>query len=177
MYRVVASDGADPARLFVAVWPSRSVQAALAAAADVWAWPAAARRTRPERLHLTLHFIGDVPMARLDELRAHLRLPFEPFDIELGRPDVWRGGIAVLEANAIPAPLHELHARLAQALRTLGLPVEERAWRPHVTLARKAFGLRPPAEVPPVRWRADEGYRLVQSLPGGRGYEPLAGFD
>ena len=47
----------------------------------------------------------------------------------------------------------------------------------HLTLARHAQGAVRPAAPPPVRWRADRGYWLVRSLPGGsyRRVQPLAG--
>ena len=81
----------------------------------------------------------------------------------------------MLEASQVPAPLADLHARLGEALQRLEVPVETRRYRPHVTLARKASGAQPaPA---PVRWQAGPGFALVQSLPGGRGYENVQVFD
>lgn len=145
--------------------------------AGAWEWPATARRTRPERLHITLHFIGNVALERLPALRQGLQVTWEPGEMVLDRPAVWPGGIAVLEAQQVPPQLAVLHARLGDALRALDLPVESRPWRPHVTLARKAFGAHPPLPAQPVRWRALPGYVLVQSLPGGRGYEPVASFE
>lgn len=163
-------------RLFTALWPADDVVGRLLDVTRQWHWPADARITRPERLHLTLHFIGNVPVARIAQLQTELAVPFEPFDWELARAQVWHGGIAVLEPQDTPPALARLHASLQVRLAALALPIEERPYRPHVTLARKAFGARPPPHFAPVRWRADSGYRLVRSLPGGRGYEPLAGF-
>ena len=165
------------ARLFLALWPPAEVRDAFVQAVRDWPWPAGARMTRPERLHATLHFIGGVPLARLDEARRGLSVPFEPFEWEWVRPEVWRGGIAVLCPAQVPAPLVRLHEALAARLRELRLPVEERPYRPHVTLARKAQGLKAPASVPAVRWRAAHGYHLVRTLPAGQGYESLARFD
>jgi 2'-5' RNA ligase len=67
-----------------------------------------------------------------------------------------------------------LHAELAQALRTLDLPVERRGFRPHVTLARHAAGASPPPDPMPVQWTLRDPV-LVQSA-GGR-YTPLAHDD
>ena len=163
-------------RLFLALWPNTKVREALLAHAAAWDWPAPARHTRPERLHVTVHFLGDVAVDRLPQLRTGLHVAWEGGDLVLDRPAVWPGGIAVLEAGQVGSGLMELHSRLADALHALDLPMERRPWRPHVTLARKAFGAHPPAAVEAVRWRAAPAYLLVQSLPGGRGYEPVAVF-
>lgn len=163
-------------RLFLGLWPTTKVRAALLSHAARWDWPASARPTRPEDLHVTLHFLGNVAVERLPQLRAGLEVAWAGGELVLDRPAVWPGGIAVLEAGQAGSELADLHSRLADALRALELPVEHRPWRPHVTLARKASGAHPPAVVEAVTWRAGPAYLLVQSLPGGRGYEPVAAF-
>lgn len=163
-------------RLFLALWPPAGLDAALQAHAASWSWSPTARRTRTERLHLTLHFLGEVAVEKLPLLRAGLGLPFEGCELSLDRPTVWPGGIAVLEATRIPPELAQLHAGLGKKLSQLEVAVESRPYRPHVTLARKAFGSRPPAGFEPLAWRASPGYELVRSLPGGRGYETVQRF-
>jgi 2'-5' RNA ligase len=172
----MAESPAPADRLFLGLWPTATARAAVQAQADAWTWPAAARRTPIDRLHVTLHFIGSVPTARLPQLRAQLALPFAGGDLLLDRMEVWPGGIAVLEASQVPPTLAALHAQLAQRLRELELPVEERRWRPHVTLARKTTGARPPSQAQPLPWPVPPAYALVRSLPGGRGYEPVQVF-
>lgn len=163
-------------RLFIGLWPPPATHAALLAHAGGWSWPAPARRMRPERLHVTLHFLGEVAEDLLPALRRELALPWRGCELVLDRPTVWPGGIAVLEGSVVPAPLAELHAALAGRLQGMGMPVEDRRYRPHVTLARKAAGARPPADFAPVAWQAGPGYALVRSLPGGGGYETLQSF-
>lgn len=165
---------ADP-RLFLALWPPAGVLPQLRDHADAWSWPQQARRTRPERLHVTLHFLGNIAAPRLDALRKGLAVDWPGDELVLDRGTVWHGGIAVLEAAQVPPALSVLHAALAEKLRTLDVPVESRPWRPHVTLARKASGARPP-QFTPLRWRAGPGYALVRTLGGGRGYETLQAF-
>jgi 2'-5' RNA ligase len=168
--------GAEP-RLFLALWPGRAAREALAAQAGAWAWPAGARPVAPARWHATLHFIGPVPAARLDEVAAGLAVPMAPAWIAFDRAEVWPGpAVAVLEATQVPQALDALHQRLGQALRALGLPVEARPWRPHVTLARHARGATAPAGLQPVRWRVS-AYRLVESVPGpGGGYRTVRAY-
>lgn len=159
-------------RLFLALWPAPATHAALLAHAQQWSWDNA-RRTPPERLHITLHFLGPVPAERLDALRAGLQVDWEGCELLLDRAQVWPGGIAVLEASQVPPELAALHAALGERLRALELPVESRRYRPHVTFARKAVAARPPEAFEPVRWKAGGSYALVESLGGGRGYETL----
>lgn len=172
---MTTSHPASP-RLFLALWPDADTSAALQAAAAAWSWPAAARRTRPERLHVTLHFLGAVDAARLRALRDGLAMRWKGCELELDAPQVWPGGMAVVEARQVPAGLAALHDELGARLRALDIAVEARRYRPHVTLARKAFGARPPVPFVPVRWRSGPFFELVQSLPGGRGYEPVERF-
>lgn len=162
------------ARLFIALWPDPAVRVALAAWSEHWQWNAAARRVHAERMHLTLHFLGDVPRALLPALQPALRLPFAPFSLLLGRAAVWRGGIAVLEPERVPQRLHLLHRALGEALRGLALPVETRPYRPHLTLARRASLALPPAQGPQLRWPV-RGYALVESL-STMGYEVLQAY-
>ena len=165
------------ARLFVALWPSAAERDALAARQSRWHWPARARLVPPAKLHVTLHFLGNVPVGRVAEFRDALAAPFEPHALPLhvAREGVWPGGIAVLAFDAPPA-LQRLHDELAGRLRSLGWPVETRRFRPHVTLARHAQGASPPASPPAdLRWEAAAGYVLARSGPS-RGYELLHAY-
>ena len=164
---MAAAACAPPARLFVAVWPDPSAHAELLAWRSRLLWPSSAAPTLPEHLHLTLHFIGAVPAARLGEIESALALPFDPFVLDFDGAALWPGGLAVLTASAPPPALAALHGRLAGAIGGLGLPVEQRPYRPHVTLARHAAGAVPPADPPRLSWRAD-GYALVRSDAGYR---------
>ena len=165
----------DELRLFLALWPPKDVLSLLVANAESWQWNAEAKRTRAERLHVTLHFIGNVPAQRLPDVREGLRVEWPGDELLLDAATVWRGGIAVLEASRVPPAMTALQQALAERLRALDLPVETRPWRPHVTLARKAFGAKPPTFAP-LRWPAGPGYALVRTLGGGRGYETLQAF-
>jgi 2'-5' RNA ligase len=155
------------ARLFIALWPSPRVRLALAACRDATRWPAGAAPVADEKLHVTLHFIGSVPAGRVAEVAAALQVPVQAFEWQLGAVACWHGGLAVLCPRTVPPRLQQLHGELAAALRQLALPVEARAFRPHVTLARRAPACQPVAPAEPVRWRVG-GYALVQSMPDGR---------
>lgn len=166
------------ARLFLALWPDPDVRRDLAAMQQRWTWPPGAALVREDRLHLTLHFLGSVPVDRVPGFVQALAVDAQPMrlDLSAGSPRVWPGGVAVLELDAPPALLR-LHAALADALAGLGWPVERRRFRPHVTFARRARGAQPPDGVPAhLVWPAGPRYVLARSVPG-RGYDVVHAFD
>ena len=165
----------DKARLFLALWPGPEVRAGIAQYRDTWRWTDQAAQVRAEKLHLTLHFIGDVERRRLPEFRW-LRIPIEPFDLKLGYPDLWPHGIAVLRPHMVPARLMQLQAALGDELRRLAVPVDAGEFRPHVTLARRAREAALPQQQPLIDWHVD-GYVLVESeFDANRTYTVLARY-
>jgi 2'-5' RNA ligase len=150
------------ARLFIGLWPDLETRAALVRHQAAWRWPVGARPTRPERLHLTLHFLGELPRDRIAPLVQALALPFEPFVLTLDRPELWSGVNAVVRPATVPPALAALHGRLQRVLDGLALPSLRAHFQPHVTLARAARGAEPPAVMAPLRW-AVAGYALVES--------------
>lgn len=142
----------------------------------------------PERMHITLSFLGEVEPARASRLQASLAEPFglAPFTIGLaglgtfprsGPPRVvWAG----VEAGG--DRLVDLAGRLSKRLVRLGLPVEARDYHPHLTLARvrEAAGLRAAALLE-GRGHARLGTTPVEAItlfesrlsPSGSVYVPL----
>jgi len=165
----------DTARLFVTLWPDEAVRTALRAYRNGWQWPGAAAATPGAKLHLTLHFLGSQPRALLPALEAALAVPFTPFDLAFGYPEVWRHGSAVLAPRATPRALLDLHAALGRALQGVGITPEDRPFRPHVTLGRHASGALPPAAPAQIAWPVT-GYALVASAPDHGGYTVLRSY-
>ena len=142
------------------------------------AWPKSASPARTEQLHVTLHFLGNFPRARMPELVAGIGLRFKPFELEFGHSELWHGGIAVLAPDTVPVPLLALHGALGEALEKLGLPLEARpvpSARDAGAPRRPHIGADPgPADPLASRWlRADGiegrrrgGIRRRKSLPG-----------
>ena len=167
---------ASHVRLFIALWPTDPVRHALARWQAAWQWPERAAVVRPERLHVTLHFLGAVPSSTVLDLGHVLQIPTPAFEVQFGTPEMWQNGIAVVRPESAPTALRALHARIGLALASVGLKPESRPYRPHVTLARKAAGATPPPQPVEVAWPAKDGFVLVQTLGGGRGYEILERF-
>ncbi|MES2316525.1 MAG: RNA 2',3'-cyclic phosphodiesterase [Pseudomonadota bacterium] len=154
------------ARMFIALWPDPAVRDRLVAWRDAWSWPRSATPVRTERLHLTLHFIGDVERGRVQELADALDVPFDGFGLQFGSAALWPHGVAVLEPHAGPAALVELREALGAVLERLALPVDARPFRPHVTMARRAAGSVVPRHGPVVDWDIDR-YVLMESAHDG----------
>jgi 2'-5' RNA ligase len=160
-------------RLFLALWPDPAVRDQLRAWRDLWDWPRGAAPVNTDKLHLTLHFLGNQPSESLPALLDGLAVPFSPFRLQLGVAELWHNGIAVLSPLSPPQALLDLHAALAAALPRVGLQPEARDYRPHVTMARRARGAEVPQSGPAIDWQVDH-YALVESRPGdGGGYTVL----
>jgi len=175
---------ANVLRVFFALWPDAAARETLARLARGVAAQAAGRAPAPANLHLTLAFVGDVAPERIAALRtigAAVAANVPPITLVLDRVGTFRGtGIVWLGASRVPAALERLAADLAAALATDGFPIDARAFRPHVTLARRC---RRPGEVAlaaRVAWAAMRlvlnesnlrsgapSYRLISSWPLG----------
>ena len=99
-----------------------------------------ARWTRPEQLHLTLRFIGEVDGGLFADIREELAgISAEPFSLQLdglgvfpprGRPRVIWAGLRRSKA------LLRLRNQIESALARVGIARETRKFSPHITLAR-----------------------------------------
>lgn len=135
-------------RLFTAIDISEEVRVHLRALLGRWKPLARINWSPVDNLHLTTKFIGEWPEERLDKIKHALAaVPragafdvavrglgwFPPARAEssiVRRPRVLWAGIEAGEA------LLTLARATEQAVATLGVPVEERPYSPHLTLAR-----------------------------------------
>jgi RNA 2',3'-cyclic 3'-phosphodiesterase len=124
-------------RLFVALRPPAPIRAQLLSLqGDVMT----ARWQRDDQLHLTLRFIGEVDHHTATDIAAALGSVRHPrIEIAVSGVGVFdrKGRIDTLWAGVTPhEALAALHRKVDQALIRAGLPAENRAYTPHVTLAR-----------------------------------------
>jgi 2'-5' RNA ligase len=145
---------------------------------------------KPEKLHITLKFLGDIERARvavLSDAAARAAAGVEPFELTIhepgsfpphGQPRVlWLGIVDVFGRLAV------MQRALEEECATVGFPRESRAFKPHLTLARlrSPHGARELAaahrETPfePQRFKVSELIVMRSELgPGGSRYTPLS---
>ena len=130
-------------RLFIATKPYGAEEAlaeTIAALRDC----VRGRFVSPDSLHVTLAFLGEVPVARIDDAADALACACQcmagPFDVQLGelgsfgkpsRATLWQG----LRDNG---ELAALAGAVRNELDTRGLPFDTKRFRAHITLMRNA---------------------------------------
>jgi 2'-5' RNA ligase len=98
---------------------------------------------RPEKLHLTLKFFGDVQISRVEELaRAAGRAAasVEPFELTVAEAGAFPPNgvprVLWLGTRDVSGQLSSLHRSLEDECAVSGFERETRAFKPHLTLAR-----------------------------------------
>ena len=183
-------------RAFVAVEPSAAMKRELARLIGKLGSDGTLglRLTRPESVHLTLSFLGDIRTDSVSPIIESLTAAvcaLSPFDIGLGPPGFFpkRGSPRVLWVG-LTGNLPELAAlqdSVAGSLAALGFAQERRAFSPHLTIGRFRTGtsellrrrssktLLSTGMPTDVSMRVEEiGLIRSRLLPGGAVYERLA---
>jgi RNA 2',3'-cyclic 3'-phosphodiesterase len=171
-----ADEGGDRHRVFFALWPDDATRAAISRATRGAVSSSGGRPIAKERLHVTVAFLGELSAAGLDLARGVPPISVGAFDLTLDIVGLWpESKILWLAPSAPPDALGQLEARLWETLVERGFRAEERVYRPHMTLARRARAVD--AQVEPVRFAVRE-LALVESFPDGRNvhYEVLERF-
>lgn len=169
-------------RLFFAMWPVDRYRAALAESASAAVARVAGRAVPPGNLHVTLAFLGSVPVQTFVHLvTVGGQGSWPAVRLDFTRIEYWaRPRVLVAMPTEVPAAGQEIVERLWQGVAPLGFARETRPWRPHLTLVRGVQQL-PPADLDmkPVQAAADEpAWRLAlvdsAAHPEGPRYKALA---
>jgi len=173
MSSAAAEERPDRRRVFFALWPDDATRGAISRATREAVRSSGGRPIAKERLHVTVAFLGELTGAGLEAARAVPPIRVGAFELLLDTLGLWpESKILWVAPSSPPDALGELEGRLWDALIDRGFRGEERIYRPHVTLARRA---RPvDAAIEPVRFPVGE-LALVESFPDGRNvhYEVL----
>ena len=154
--------------------------------------PKVVRWVRPQGIHLTLKFLGDVPGAQIAAVAEALQeacVPHAPFSFSIGGmgcfPNPRRPRVVWVGVDEPSGALARLQRDVERAIGPLGFPPEQRRFSPHLTLGRVKGGDRDAvaslgeyvsrAKVRVGEMQA-EAVHLMRSelLPGGAVYTELA---
>ena len=171
-------------RLFFALWPPGPVADRLGALASDCALRYGGRATRPDTLHLTQVFLGEVADDRLQRLiDAARRVDARSFTFHIDRLGYWQHNhLLWAGSRSPPAALIELVTRLRCALAEEGFAEADpaREFAAHITLVRRIPELKEPA-LPalsrPLDWPVGQ-FALVESCRSQAGpiYRRIAVF-
>ncbi|WP_020680404.1 RNA 2',3'-cyclic phosphodiesterase [Marinobacterium rhizophilum] len=92
--------------------------------------------TAPERMHITLHFLGEQPAHRLEAIYSALeQIEFSPMNLRCEGVGQFASGVIWLGVDPQPS-LERLQHQIGGALRAAGIPLQQRRFIPHITLGR-----------------------------------------
>ena len=137
----IAASGRQPARrMFFALLPDARLQQALHRIGQAMQSAFGGRVVAAGNIHLTLAFLGSVPIARADELRdVGASVKTSSFSLELNAIGCWRrSAVGWIAPGGPPQPLDDLARELRQGLAKSQFHVDDKPFAPHVTLLRKA---------------------------------------
>ena len=130
-----------------------------------------ARWVKPDTYHITLKFIGEFKPERLDELKSTLStVSSPPIDIAFRGCGFFtpRSPKAFWIGVHADKTLPELASTVQDACARLGIPVEDHAFTPHLTLARTGSGRpqgSPRDRNKPVMWNLRETVQRMFPQP------------
>jgi 2'-5' RNA ligase len=178
-------------RTFIAIEIPSEVKSALAALQDDLRRAGAdVSWTRPENIHLTLRFLGEVDERRIGEVEkvcVASAAEFRPFTLSLydtgvfpnaRQPRVLWAGLAGEIEKAV-----EMRKRLNDGLALIGFEREEKDFRPHLTIGRvksnrktrELIALMDARQVPALSFVVTEIVLMKSELhPAGARYTPMA---
>jgi RNA 2',3'-cyclic 3'-phosphodiesterase len=128
-----------------------------------------ARWVRPESLHVTLKFIGEKPVEKVEDIkRALATIRGQPFEMAfrgIGFFPTAKAARVFWIGISAGDPLGQLAGAVDSATASLGIPKEDHAFSPHLTLARGGGHSGAPG------WRKGDGtnrnFHLLQEKLAG----------
>lgn len=178
----------ETVRVFFAIWPDVAAQRRLAELAERLETVCDGRKVRAENIHLTLVFLGEVSVDRLDALcQAASEVQgagVRAFNFAIEEIRYWKHNrIAYAGTVRIPQELLDLVSTLQSTLSAARFSFDRQAsYIPHITLVRRARCPAPSTElrtglpelVEPVVWPVREWVLVKSEQANGRSvYLPI----
>ena len=162
-------------RLFIAILFSDEVKnALLKAAAQLKSKTLTGNFTKPQNLHLTMAFLGEVQSLERP-IHALQELDFQPFPLQLGRSG--RFGDLYWAGLRESAALSQLSQAIRASLDRAGVLYDKKAFRPHITLARNVKSAVPVTFCVPAAAMTVQKLSLMQSERTAGGLRYISVFE
>jgi len=157
-------------RLFFALWPENIIrQQCLDIGKAVLTEPA--RLVRPAYIHVTLLFLGNIDTGKEESFKQALAtVQVSCMSLCFNRLSFWKkpGILCLTTPNNYPE-VETLVGMLSKLAEELGIQTDERPFKPHITLVKKATKLTP-LEFDPINWHSSS-FCLVESVNCPNGIE------
>jgi 2'-5' RNA ligase len=156
--------------VFFALWPDDAIRDQLEHAVRKTVRASGGAAVPAQNLHITLAFLGAVDPAALSRARAAAgAVVAPPLAVQLDRIEAWpRQKLLCLVPSQPNEPLRQLVRTLKAELEIRGFELERRAWRPHLTLARKLGRFDVAENLALPDWPIED-FALVESRTDPRG--------
>ncbi len=163
------------ARLFFALWPNEEVRKELAQISHQFK-DETLRLTKISNMHITLVFLGEISEDNQQALEKSVsQITVDPFDIELTRVGFWKKPqILWIGTTHIPKELQQLVKSIKKCVKQQGLKIDQREYKPHVTIARKVKQIIVPKETFRIQWHVNSFALVIsKSTESGVDYQVL----
>ncbi len=159
-------------RLFFALWPDDAVRQQIVSLRKKIPDLNKGRILADGNLHLTLHFLGNIPSDRIDcFLHQAQKVRAKAFNLSFSTVGFFKKPKVVwLGCDRISNKLVKLHQQLGEQLKACEYEPEKRTYSPHMTLARKIYRAPEMDSINPIEWEVSS-FVLVQSVNIDRGVE------
>jgi 2'-5' RNA ligase len=172
-------------RAFVAVEIPNEVRRHLSAGLEPLESVSGLSVVKPQRMHVTLAFLGDVTQQTIDDVRNRLARTAgrtRPFSLETGQLRRFGNRVLYLSLSGDTDHLKRLATAVAAAARRAGAQMSDEVFRPHITIARArtrldlrglASSIAPPE---PRSWDVTSCTLVRSHLGPDPRYEPVPAF-
>ncbi len=121
---------------------------------------------KPENIHITLRFLGDITAAMVDQIYDEMKqVYFEPFQIKIkgvgAFPNLRRISIIWAGIHQGNNELRAIFNQLESRLQTLGFKQDCKGFNPHLTIARVRTGKNKELLVKELNGLADYEFGMV----------------
>lgn len=156
-------------RLFFALWPDQTTRQQCQEITQ--SLRGQGKPVVVSHLHATLVFLGSIDPARqLAITKAANTIDIQAMHLIFNRLSFWKKpAVVCLVAERVDPAVSSLVAQLSTSAGQLGIPIDGRTYKPHITLLRKARS-DVNLDFNPIQWQADS-FCLVESCSTQTGVE------